>query len=307
MELSIVIPAYNETRYIENLLKSIHNFSTQENDVVEILVIDNGSTDNTSELASNNGAKVHKLDRGSISRARNTGVEKASYELIAFIDADIILTQEWFDTVKLTCHNTLSEFQVLGAKYAINENPTWVESSWFEPLSKKPATYINGGNILVSKTSFSKIGGFSESLETGEDYEFCHRAKQNGANIVFNKGLVAIHDGFPKDSVNFFKREAWHGKGDFTNLKTFLSSKVALISMAFFSLITASVVSLLLMAFELSVAFAGMSLGLVVLINLIVFRMDKSIGNFLFRIPLCTLYLIARTYSLKKVLSTRFG
>ena len=152
MELSIVIPAYNETRYIENLLKSIQCFSTQTQDKIEVLVIDNGSTDNTSEIAVNNGAKVHKLERGSISRARNTGVENATYELIAFIDADIILTQEWFETVKLTSHSTLNEFQVLGAKYAINENPTWVESSWFEPLSKKPASYINGGNIIISKT-----------------------------------------------------------------------------------------------------------------------------------------------------------
>ncbi len=307
MELSIIIPAYNEIRFIGNLLDSIKSCTTESNDKVEVIVIDNGSTDSTAQIAEDHGAQVHRIERGSISRARNIGVTRASNELIAFIDADIVLTECWFDTVREIQSNILNNFQIVGAKYAINKNPTWVESSWFEPLSKKPATYINGGNILVSKKSFNEIGGFSESLETGEDYEFCHRAKRKGAGIVFNTGLVAIHDGFPKDTYNFFKREAWHGKGDFLNLNTFLSSKVALISVVFFLFLVASLISLILIKLEFFIAFAAISLALVLTINFIVFKMDKSINNFVCRIPLCVLYLIARTYSLKKVLSTRFG
>ena len=199
-DLSVVIPAYNETAHLGNLIESIrHNLYDLD---LEIIVVDNGSTDDTAELAQQAGTHLVKIPKDSISKARNIGAATAAADVIAFIDADVRLTRSWAVTMKQRYPEIRDHYMITGSRYMIPENPSNLDKYWFEPLSEKEVTYINGGNLILSKTSFDKIGGFDEALSTGEDFEFCVRGRNRGAQINIDRELQSIHDGFPKPCCN---------------------------------------------------------------------------------------------------------
>jgi hypothetical protein len=85
----------------------------------------------------------------------------------------------------------------------------------------------------MTRSFFLEVGGFDESLETGEDFEFSHRAARAGGEIAPDPQLVAEHLGFPHTLRDFVRREAWHGKSDFTSVRAILGSRVALAALFF--------------------------------------------------------------------------
>ena len=94
--------------------------------------------------------------------------------------------------------------------------------------------HISGGNLIVSRDAFSVLGGFDSTLKTGEDVDFCDRAKRE-PNIEFftDSEFQCIHLGYPRNIPQFAKRELWHGEGDFRSISDFLKSKVAIVAMIY--------------------------------------------------------------------------
>ena len=97
MKISIVIPAFNEEKYIGSCLKSINN---QEVKADEIIVVDNNSTDNTPKVAKHFRVKVIKEDMQGLIFARNKGFNSARYEIIARCDADVTVPSNWVKRIK---------------------------------------------------------------------------------------------------------------------------------------------------------------------------------------------------------------
>src|SRR5258706_14655857 len=95
MKLSVYIPCYNAASYLERALTGLLN-QTRPPD--EILIIDDGSTDNTAEVASRFPVKVirHPKNKG-LASARNTAFANASFELVAAIDADVFPAPDWLE------------------------------------------------------------------------------------------------------------------------------------------------------------------------------------------------------------------
>ena len=119
MRLSIVIPAFNEERVIEDCLESISTSLVGNHDdecTAEIIVVDNNSTDRTAELARQAGAVVVFEPINQIGRARNAGAEAATGEWLLFLDADSLLSAELLadimamikDGKHIGCGSTLS-------------------------------------------------------------------------------------------------------------------------------------------------------------------------------------------------------
>src|SRR5688500_16557997 len=97
MHLSIIIPAFNEERLIEQCLKSIYASLAANNKpgfTSEIIVVDNNSTDNTATLAKQAGVRVVFEPINQIGRARNTGAAEATGDWLLFVDADSVLNPE---------------------------------------------------------------------------------------------------------------------------------------------------------------------------------------------------------------------
>ncbi|KZY66518.1 hypothetical protein A3737_34825, partial [Oleiphilus sp. HI0065] len=229
VEISFVIPAYNESKFIDRCLESIFSRIKKYDLEAEVLLVDNGSTDDTALKGELFGALTFSIGRQTVSKARNFGAEKASNEVIAFIDGDVELTDEWVETLIENYKGmTRSPLFVTGAQCSVPNDGSWIEKYWFAHLRDK---YLGGANVLTTKSAFNLIGGFDEDLETGEDYDFCLRAIAESSILYTANGkFKSIHLGFPQDLANFYRREKWHGRGDVVNFSAAMHSPVVLIA-----------------------------------------------------------------------------
>lgn len=229
--MSIVVPTYNEAHHLPNLMESLQQTIGRDCDLI---VIDNGSTDNTAEIARSFGCRLIQLSEKTFpSIARNAGVRSSDSDILVFLDADIVVTPAWARALREVVRNQqfLDGRFITGDSYLISRNPSWIEKYWFEPLRTGKKNYINGGNLVMSKKAFELIGGFNEQLETGEDVDFSKRAKQLGIQVILDHGFAVHHEGFPRSVRHFFGRERWHGKGDFASFDYFRKSPVAQIAL----------------------------------------------------------------------------
>jgi len=214
--LSIVIPALNSVETIGRCLQSVSQYSDPGN--VEIIVVDNGSTDGTVEKACEFDVRIVRVPiDGFVSRVRNQGAELARAPLIAFLDSDCLVKPDWYETV-LTSFDD-SQIGVVGSRCGETDKPSWVERVWQsayvdDQIEKRQIVdYVPSGSMALRRQLFDEIGGFDESLETGEDPDLCRRVRELGLDIVEDRGMQCVHLGNPQTLRAFFKREAWHGRG----------------------------------------------------------------------------------------------
>lgn len=227
IKISIIIPAYNEQSIIGKTLETLTRYHPESS--WEVIVVDNGSTDETAAIAKNSGAKVISHPIGTIASVRNKGVHNAQGQVLIFLDADVLVTSEWQlhlnDAVERL---TAQPLTVTGSRCSAPDNGKLINKYWYSRLNNYEAPYINSGHLITTRVLFDKINGFSENLKTAEDYDFCMKAKSVGATLVNNRNLKVIHEGYPTTLQGFVARERWHGKEDFNSLRSFLESKVAL-------------------------------------------------------------------------------
>src|ERR1035437_7029417 len=99
MKLSLIIPAYNEEKYIGACLE--HAIKNSKGKFSEIIVIDNASTDKTAEVARKfNGVKVIKENEKGLTKARQRGYKESTGDILAYIDADTKMPEKWIDILE---------------------------------------------------------------------------------------------------------------------------------------------------------------------------------------------------------------
>jgi glycosyltransferase involved in cell wall biosynthesis len=296
--ISIIVPAFNEANYIEKTLSTLNGFI--RGSTVEVIVVDNGSSDKTADLCRQfKWVKVVQLNcRTTVAEARNIGVGQSANKCLVFIDADILVTEEWFFAVSRFAKDIESNnLLVTGNKVSVSQEPSWIEASWFACLKSTSASYINSGNLICSKQLFDLIGGFDNKLKTGEDVDFCERARKQGAIVKPDPQFFVYHEGYPKTLKAFFARERWHGIGDTQSFEKFLASKVALLSLF---------VALLTICFLISIGLGSYKYAVVIflglcLINLFVLIKRLKITSapqFFSSLVLNYIYLMARFTSI---------
>jgi glycosyltransferase involved in cell wall biosynthesis len=222
IKLSVIVPCRNEKQWISICLNALLKQSVSE-PPLEILVVDNGSTDGTIEILQSFGSKIkyYVMPNASISELRNFGVQQAQGDWLAFIDSDVEVHKDWYKELNRSIRKFRDERYdllkvVTGSTYLIPGTPSWVEQVWFQQLvarDQKQMNYINGGNLILSRQFFDRIGGFAPEYRTGEDVRFCQDALDKGGKIVKVAEIQATHHGYPKTIREFFKRERWHGLG----------------------------------------------------------------------------------------------
>src|SRR5690554_3911161 len=230
IEISIIIPALNEEKNIETTLNSILSNKNIANS--EIIVVDNGSSDKTTEISKKLANKTIVDPKASIAKLRNIGAQNSTNEIIAFIDADITLDKHWFIEIKRQIVNLKKNpLTITGHRY-FAPSDRFLSKYWFSRLQKNDTTpnYINSGNLITTKEMFCLADGFTETLKTAEDYDFCQKAKKLGGKIVPNPNFIAWHRGYPETFFQFIKRESWHGSQDAVTLSSILASKTALMA-----------------------------------------------------------------------------
>ena len=193
--VSIIVPAKNEARFIGCCLKSLKRQSYPK-DRIEILVIDNGSIDNTSEIALSYDVSVYKSDATRIGAVRNFGVEKAKGSFLAFIDADCIADPKWLETVVPYLIENKG-IGALGGDALSRPDGTWLERYWFYRNSRttRSLSSLNGSSICLSKAVLKKVGGFHEKINAGEDTKLSDDIKGLGLKIEWCPSADMIHLG----------------------------------------------------------------------------------------------------------------
>lgn len=193
MKLSIVIPAYNEEHYLGQCLESIFSAIAGSGHEVEVMVINNASTDRTRAVALSYGqVKVFDELRKGTNQARQLGLTKASGDLIANIDADNMISRDWINTVfkefnsnpKLVALSgpyifyDISPILRLTAKlYYWLAYPVYVINNRFF----KKGGAIMGGNVIIKKSALEEIGGYNTALTFyGDDTDTAIRLSKVG-------------------------------------------------------------------------------------------------------------------------------
>ena len=245
--ISFIIPAYEEAEHIGRTISSVRDVVPASH-LAEIIVCDHGSGDDTVAIAEAAGATVHVWNDGTIAKQRNRGAELATGEVFVFLDADTSLTAEWADALPQLLERLEAEpLLVTGSHPGPPEPGTWLERHWFAHIAgDAQSKHLGSAHLIFTREHFEAIGGFDETLETGEDFEICVRAARLGGRVEGDRSLRAVHHDFPRDLISFVRREAWHGRGNFASWQMVRSSPVALGTVAFAGLHLAAGAALLL-------------------------------------------------------------
>lgn len=240
--ISIVIPALNEADVIQRCLLSVNNLNYPK-DLYEVIVVDNGSTDGTQNIALECGALVFEFPDVKIGRLRNLGVEQAKGDIIAFVDADCLPPKNWLiNALKVL---TDSNVGVVGGNIKCPMDASWIEKYW--ALEKgdvfTEVTTLATGSFIINRSVFDEVGGFNESLVAGEDTEISQRILYDtGKKLMLSSECDVIHLGYPKTILSFVKRQVWQTTDYLNSLKSGLDKTfilTALFSVSFFSLLLA--------------------------------------------------------------------
>lgn len=214
--VSVIIPVLNEEKVIGKCLESLQQMDFPR-EGFEVIVVDNGSTDGTGRIvdrfASSLNIRKAVLSGVRISALRNFGASLAQGQIFAFLDADCLAPREWL--TRATAIFRTEPAGVIGGHCWIPQGSSWVARTWYpeERVSKKGVVrYVPSGNLLVPGSQFSSAGGFDETLETNEDYEFCQRISKLGFSIQVFPELNVVHLGVPQTVSEFYRRNRWHGK-----------------------------------------------------------------------------------------------
>ena len=289
--ISAIIPTYNEEPFIRSCLESLKNLDYPK-ERYEIIIVDNGSTDKTVSICRNHVSKVYVRPHLTIGALRNYGTKNASGEIYAFIDADCTADRDW---LRSAVESLGVEKCVTGSKYRISHNAKWIERSWYSGgvLGRHEVSYINSGNLIVPSNIFVNVGGFNETLVTGEDYEFCLRASKL-VKIISDDRIIVTHLGNPKTLRQFFEREIWHGLGAFGTIKDKWLDKPLIGTLIFFFFTILQICGLgSLLILKSGVLFLFASLGIVFLLLVTITNRIKSSSSklpFMQKIQLSVLY-----------------
>lgn len=219
--VSVIIPAKNEALLIGDCIDHVKASIEKWNGEAEIIVIDNGSTDSTVDIAKSKGVNVFVEKEGTIAHMRNFGARKAIGNVLAFLDADCMVSPLWI----VYCLEALNNPQVAGVgTRAIPDlqNATWVEKSITLLMAgaERPdfVKWLGTLNLFVKTDVFWSVDGFDEELITCEDYNLC--TKINKQYIFFlEKRIDTIHMRESKTLKDLYKREFWRGKSSLSSYK----------------------------------------------------------------------------------------
>lgn len=245
MDVSFLIPAYNEQHHLQSCVTSISQFAPAGLSR-EIVIADNYSLDDTFQIAKSfddehEDIRAYKCE-GPIGRVRNFLADAARGNVLVFLDADTLLTQQWADRF-LTLYGSISTPArvITGSIVKPQKSDDFMSKNWFSHLSKRQSTYLNGAHMIIKHGDFDAVGQFASQLVTGEDVEFCRRAESCGFFLSPDSELVVMHQRYPHTISEFFNRERWHAYGDYQSVSNFLRSKTAMAGVAYIGMMALAV------------------------------------------------------------------
>lgn len=177
-QISLVIPAYNEAVLLPRLLDSVDVARARLGgaNAVEVIVADNQSTDATAELALARDCRVARVEKRCIGAARNGGAAIARGEIVAFVDADIVIHPDSFSAIAAA----MGDPRVIGGATGVTLD-RWSAGRACTYAMMLPMIWLTGfdtGVVFCRRLDFAGLGGYDESRLVAEDVHFLWRLKR---------------------------------------------------------------------------------------------------------------------------------
>ena len=199
MPVSVVVPVRNGAATIGELLHALEQQAPRPGPT-EVIVVDNGSTDDTREVVAQHNVTLLTESTPGPSAARNCGLRHASGDVVVHTDADAVPSRRWlnelvaaFDdpSVVLAAGRTVSFPPATAAERYV------AASALFETdlmIAREEFPFAPSVNIAVRRAAAEAVGGWSEDMPTGEDADFCHRVlAAYPGSIAYRPAAVLMH------------------------------------------------------------------------------------------------------------------
>lgn len=225
--ISFVVPVRNDAARLRLCLEAILKAVVASGEV-EVIVADNGSTDDSKEMAEAAGARVLDLPGLNVAELRNRAVAQSHGGLLAFCDADNLIGRDWIAVAEELLED--SDVAAAGAPCRPPTPSNWVQDAYDGLRDHSSGTrstrWLGAGNMVIRRSAFLELGGFDESLTACEDVDLCNRLRRSGWTILNDSRLFNVHLGDPETLRQVFTGEMWRGQDNIrVSLRGFSSWK----------------------------------------------------------------------------------
>ena len=189
-EVSVIIPVYNGSKYLREAIASVLQ---QEQAALEILVVDDGSSDQSAAVAAEFGTSVRVIgqEHRGAGAARNSGVRNSTGELLAFLDCD----DHWAPAKlarQLACLQSKPSLDVVFTHLINFLSPDLTAQERLQVLCpSEPFPGVSASTMLIRRSSFERIGPFPEDVAVGEFVPLLARAHDLGLEIEMLPEVLA--------------------------------------------------------------------------------------------------------------------
>ncbi len=196
--VSVIVCSYNGAATLAACLDSLGKLNYPD---YEVILVDDGSTDNTAEIAARypNIRYIHQTNHG-LSHARNTGAHASHGEILAYTDSDCMADPDWLYFLI----NTLlsGNYGGVGGPNVSPPAQDWIQACVAAApggpshvlLTDTVAEHIPGCNMAWYRWAFDNVGGFdSDYHKAGDDVDFCWRVQQSGHEVAFSPSAIVWH------------------------------------------------------------------------------------------------------------------
>jgi GT2 family glycosyltransferase len=215
--ISVVVCTYNGSRTIRDCLEGLGRLSYPD---YEVIVVDDGSRDATATLAQRGAWRLIKTENRGLSSARNTGLETATGEIVAYLDDDAYPDPHWLQYLAAAFLST-SHAGIGGPNIAPPGDGAIAECVARSPggpvhvlVTDREAEHIPGCNMAFRRTCLEEIGGFDPRFRTaGDDVDLCWRLQQRGWTLGFSPAAMVWHH--RRNSVRaYWKQQVAYGRAE---------------------------------------------------------------------------------------------
>jgi GT2 family glycosyltransferase len=207
--ITVVVCVYNGARWIGDCLEGCQRIDYPN---YEVVVVDNGSSDETPEIASRYDVRLLRTSPTGLSAARNVGLEAADGDIVAYVDADARPDPDWLTHLALA-FDTDEFVGIGGPNIAPPEDGGFASCVANAPggpvhvlVGDREADHIPGCNMAFRREGLAAIGGFDPLFRVaGDDVDVCWRLQKRGWKLGFAPAAVVWHH--PRESLSQFWRQ----------------------------------------------------------------------------------------------------
>ncbi len=215
--VSVIVCTHNGEKTLAQCLARIEALTYPD---FEVIVVDDGSGDDSAEIATAHGARLIQTQHRGLSHARNAGIAAANGEIVAFLDDDAYPDPDWLHYVAASLRGN-GHAGVGGPNIPPEDDGLVADCVAAAPggpihvlISDREAEHVPGCNMAFRKPALEEIGGFDERFRAaGDDVDVCWRLQESGRTLGFSAGAVVMHR--RRDSVRrYLKQQYGYGKAE---------------------------------------------------------------------------------------------